>query len=157
MKWKFRRTLVKLLRLNNTPPEIALGIAIGVFIAILPLYGLHTILVIIAAILVKPANKIAIFVGTNVSLPPTVATITWTSYDIGRFIMKGGNYPPLTWGDFKTISFQKIMHYYPPLFLGSVILGIICALVFYIITYYVVKSLKKKRHARKLKAHHKKV
>lgn len=155
MRRKFRKILVKLLRLNNTPHEIALGIAIGVFIAILPLYGLHTVLVIIAAVLIRPANKIAILIGTNVSLPPTVATITWTSYDIGRFILKSHNYPPLVWADFKTITLQKIAKLYPPLFLGSVILGIACAVAFYFITYFIVKSLKNKRHARKYK--HKKI
>ncbi len=152
MKWKFKRTLVKLLRLNNTPHEIALGTAIGVFIAILPVYGLHTVLVIIAAVLVRSANKIAILVGTNISLPPTVATITWTSYDIGRFVLTSCNYPPLTWADFKSISFEKIKRYYPPLFLGGVILGISCAVIFYFLVYFAVKRFdKKRRHARKLK------
>ncbi len=36
----------RLLKLHSSPYEIALGVAIGVFIAILPLYGLHTVLVI---------------------------------------------------------------------------------------------------------------
>lgn len=144
MKRKFKKKLVSLLRLNNSPPEIALGIAIGVFIAILPVYGLHTILVIIAAIIVRPANKIAILLGTNISLPPTVPFITWTGYDIGRFFLKG-DYPPLTWLDFTNVTFRKILNYYPPLFLGSIILGIICAAVFYFLTYFIVKKLKERK------------
>ncbi len=148
MKWKIKKSLVKLLRLHSSPHEIALGTAIGVFIAILPVYGLHTIMVIIAALLVRPANKIAILLGTNISLPPTVPFITWAGYEIGRFILKGG-LPPLTWADFKQVSLQKIMSMYKPLFLGSVILGIICAIVFYFIAFFVAKRLRKKRkHAR---------
>lgn len=144
MKRKFKKNLVRLLRLNNSPPEIALGIAIGVFIAILPVYGFHTILVIIAAIIVRPANKIAILLGTNISLPPTLPFITWTGYDIGRFFLKG-DYPPLTWSDFTNVTFKKILDYYPPLFLGSIILGIICAAVFYFLTYFIVKKLKDRK------------
>ena len=147
MKWKFKKIAVKLLRLNNTPPEIALGVALGVFIGVLPLYGLHTILVVVAAILVRPANKIAIFLGTNISLPPTVPLITWTGYEIGRFFYSG-KYQPLSWDFFKTITWDKIFTHYQPLFVGSVILGIVCASVAYLLTFFIVRGIKsRKKHA----------
>ncbi|MCK9430264.1 MAG: DUF2062 domain-containing protein [Candidatus Omnitrophica bacterium] len=144
MKWKYKKLAVRLLRLNNSPHEIALGVAIGVFIGILPVYGLHTILVVIAAILVRPANKIAIFLGTSISLPPTVPPITWAGYEIGRFIFKG-RFEPLSWSVFKNITFQKICSFYQPLFLGSVVLGIICAVIFYFIVFFVAKRLMTRR------------
>lgn len=146
MKWKFKRIAGRLLRLNNSPQEIALGVAIGVFIGILPVYGLHTVLVIIAAILVRSANKIAIFLGTSISLPPTIPPITWAGYEIGRHILKG-RFEPLSWSVFKNITFQKICCYYQPLFLGSVILGIISAVIFYFLVLFMAKrlSLRKKR------------
>lgn len=157
MKIKFKRILVKFLRLNSTPPEIALGTAIGVFIAILPVYGLHTVLVIIAAIFVKRANKIAIFLGTNISLPPTLPFITWAGYEIGRLIL-GGAFQPLTWKDFMNITLKKVLAYYKPLFLGSVILGIICAVIFYLITFFVVKILQERKNREpRVKHSHKKV
>ncbi|MDD5253070.1 MAG: DUF2062 domain-containing protein [Candidatus Omnitrophota bacterium] len=144
MKWKYKKLAVRLLRLNNSPHEIALGVAIGVFIGILPVYGLHTILVVIAAILVRPANKIAIFLGTSISLPPTVPPITWAGYEIGRFIFKG-RFEPLSWSVFKNITFQKICSFYQPLFLGSVVLGIICAVIFYFIVFFVARRLMTRR------------
>ncbi|MDD5060180.1 MAG: DUF2062 domain-containing protein, partial [Candidatus Omnitrophica bacterium] len=72
-----KEKILKLLKFNNTPQEIALGVGIGAFIAIMPVYGLHTVLVIIAALLIPRVNKIALLIGTNVSLPPTVPFITW--------------------------------------------------------------------------------
>ncbi len=149
MKWKFKRIAVHLLRLNNSPRGIALGVAIGVFIGILPVYGLHTVLVVIAAILVRPANKIAIFLGTSISLPPTIPPITWAGYEIGRHILNG-KFEPLSWAVFKNITFQKICYYYQPLFLGSVILGIVCAAIFYLLVFYMAKrfTLRKKRARR---------
>lgn len=150
MKFKFKRIAVRLLRLNNSPREIALGVAIGVFIGILPVYGLHTVLVIIAAILVRSANKIAIFLGTSISLPPTIPPITWAGYEIGRRLLSG-EFEPLSWSVFKNITFQKICRYYQPLFLGSVILGIICAVIFYLVVFYLAnKFILKKKHARKI-------
>ena len=144
MKFKFKKILVKILRQNNTPHEIALGAGIGAFISVLPVYGLHTVLVILVAIIVRPANKIAIFLGTNLSLPPTIPFITWAGYEIGRFILKG-NLPPLSWDFFKNLTFQKIASYYGPLFLGSLILGVICAIVVYGLTFFVVKKLKERK------------
>jgi len=143
--------------MNNTPYDIALGTSIGIFIAILPLYGFHTLLVLIAAVLVRRANKIAILVGTNISLPPTLPFITWAGYEIGRFIL-GNKLPPLRWVDFKGITFQKILDFYPPLFIGSLVLGVMCALIFYFITFFVVKGFKERReHARRTRNKHKAV
>ena len=90
-------TLVKVLKEHDNPHELALGVAIGSFIGILPLYGLHTVLCLVALFLIPKANKLAILVGTNVSLPPTIATITWTAYDIGRILLINKHYPPLSW------------------------------------------------------------
>lgn len=144
MRRKYRKLIASLLRLNNTPPEIALGTAIGVFIAILPLYGFHTLLVLAAVLLIRRANKIAILVGTNISLPPTLPFITWAGYEIGRFILRRG-LPPLGWADFKNITFQKVANLYPALFLGSVILGLVCSAAIYFATFFLVKKLKERK------------
>lgn len=144
MKLKFKKILEELVHKHNTPYEIALGAGIGAFICCLPVYGLHTLLVIIAAISVRRANKIAIFLGTNLSLPPTVPFITWAGYEIGRFILRG-NYPPLNWDFFKQLTFSKILSLYWPLFLGSAILGIFCGVVVYGLTFLVVKQIKRKK------------
>jgi len=144
LKFKFKKILVKLIQQHNSPHEIALGAGIGAFISVLPVYGLHTVLVILAAIIVRPANKIAIFLGTNLSLPPTLPFITWAGYEIGRFILKK-NLPPLDWNFFKNLTFQKITSFYQPLFLGSLILGVVCAIVVYGLTFFVVKKLKERK------------
>ena len=157
MRRKVKRAILRLLVMNNTPHDIALGTSIGVFIAILPLYGFHTLLVLIAALLVRRANKIAILVGTNISLPPTLPFITWAGYEIGRFIL-GNKLPPLRWEDFKGITFQKILVFYPPLFLGSLILGFTCAVIFYLVTFFIIKNINKRReHARRTRNKHKAV
>ena len=144
MKKKFKELVLNLVKLHNTPPEIALGVAIGVFIAIVPLYGFHTIMVIIAAIMVRRANKVAILVGTNISIPPTLPFITWTGYDIGRLVL-GNHYPTLEWSFFKNVSIQKVADFYLPLFLGSLVLGLIMSVVFYFITLASIKIIRKRR------------
>ena len=138
-----REKILALLRLNNTPPEIALGVAIGVFIAITPLYGFHTLMAVIAMLLIPRVNKIAILVGTNISIPPTTPLITWAGYEIGRFLLKKP-YPPLTLSYFKNFSLKTFGDFYYPLFVGSIVLGIICGVIFYFITFIVVTRVKQK-------------
>ncbi|MBC8436621.1 MAG: DUF2062 domain-containing protein [Candidatus Omnitrophica bacterium] len=140
---RLKERIVGLLKLNTTPHEIALGVGIGVFIAILPLYGFHTLLVILFAIMIRRANKIAILVGTNISLPPTLPLITWAGYSIGKLFL-GDSYPALNWQIFKNFDRQSIFNLYYPLFLGSVVLGLSCAFIFYLIILFFLK--RRERH-----------
>ena len=139
-----KEKILKLLKFNNTPQEIALGVGIGAFIAIMPVYGLHTVLVIIAALLIPRVNKIALLIGTNVSLPPTVPFITWIGYSIGRFIL-GKGYPAFDFSDFKNFNPKNLMDCYYPLFIGSIIEGLICGVILYFLTVAFIKRRRAKR------------
>jgi len=132
-KENLKEKISKLLKLNNTPQEIALGVAIGAFIAIMPVYGLHTASVVVAALLIPRVNKIALLVGTNVSLPPTVPFITWIGYSIGRFLL-GKDYPAFKISDFQHFNLKNFMNFYYPLFVGSIIEGLICGVILYFLT-----------------------
>lgn len=142
-----KERIVKLLKMNSSPREIALGVAIGVFIAILPVYGLHTVMVVAAALLVKRANKIALLLGTNVSTTLTLPFITWAGYETGKFIL-GGNFPVLGRETFKNFSYKTFLDLYAPLFLGSVVLGLFLSAVFYCLTLFIL-GLRKKAKLRK--------
>jgi len=141
--------MARVLKEHHAPHEVALGVAIGAFIAVLPLYGLHTVLCVVAAILIPRANKLAILLGTNISLPPTIATITWTSYDIGRLMLAHKRYPPLSWEYVRNFNISRFSDFYYPLFVGSLVLGLICAAVFYVITWAVACHLRRKHQLEK--------
>lgn len=142
-KEQLKQIIINLIKSNSTPHGIALGVAIGVFIAVMPVYGLHTVLVLIAAFLVRPANKVALLLGTNISLPPTVPFITWGSYEIGKFILNK-NYPALTRAYFSSFNLQSAKDLYYPLFVGSAIFGLVCAVFFYFITFFFVRQWEKR-------------
>ncbi len=129
---------------NNSPHEVAFGIAIGVFIGIMPLYGLHLLLALLFAFIIPDVNKFAIFIGTNISIPPTLPFITWGSYSIGRVIL-GRKTPPLEWGNLKNLKYQDIPSIYIPLFVGSIIMAIICSALFYFITLHFIEKKRSKR------------
>ncbi|MCX5682000.1 MAG: DUF2062 domain-containing protein, partial [Candidatus Omnitrophica bacterium] len=69
---------------------------------------------------------------------------TWAGYEIGRFILNK-SYPDFSWTMFKNFSYKDLWNLYYPLFLGSVILGITCAVFFYFLTYWIVMYKRKKK------------
>ncbi len=140
--------LVSTLKEHHDPHGIALGVAIGSFIGITPLYGLHTILCVVALFLIPRANKLAILLGTNISLPPTIATITWTSYDIGRILLVNKYYPPLSWEYLRNFKISRLSEFFYPLLVGSIVLGLLVAIALYFITWMIANQLEKK-HALK--------
>jgi uncharacterized protein (TIGR03546 family) len=137
-KERLKEKILELLKLNNTPREIGLGVAIGAFIGIMPIYGLHTTLVIIAALLIPRVNRIALLIGANVSVPPTVPFITWIGYSIGRFLL-GRDYPVFRWSDFKNFSPEHFLDVYYALVIGSIVEGLICGVMLYFLTVWFVK------------------
>ena len=120
----FKERFLTLVKSHNTPHEIALGTAIGVFIGVMPLYGFHTLLFLAAAFLIRRVHKLAILIGTNISIPPTAPLITLAGYDIGRWILPGA-YPALSVSVLKHLTLHDIAHLFIPLFAGSVVLGLV--------------------------------
>ncbi|MBF0386776.1 MAG: DUF2062 domain-containing protein [Candidatus Omnitrophica bacterium] len=143
---KIKSALRQFILTNNEPESIALGLAIGVFVCVLPLYGLHTLLVVVFALLIPRANKIAILLGTNLSLPPTVPFITWAGYEIGRSLFWNRRYPPFDMDFFKHFDWKRLAEFYYPLFVGSVILGLLGGMVVYLVA---VNTIRWKRKLRK--------
>ena len=132
-----------LLALHNTPQEIALGVALGIFIGIAFPYGLHTLTAICISLLIPKTNKIAIIGGTYVSIPPTVPFIVWAGYEIGRFILHG-NYPALSWASLRQMDYRAVLELYYPVLVGSAVLGALSAGVGYWITFHLAQAIKNK-------------
>lgn len=144
VKRKIKLEILRLLKSNSGPNEIGLGIAIGVIIGFLPLYGLHTIMVLIIAMLIPHTNRIAMFVGINVTIPPTAPFVYWASYCVGRFLL-GNKAPALNIENMKSLTMSDIPGMFYTLFYGCVVLGMGCAVAAYFATYYFVAAIKKKQ------------
>jgi uncharacterized protein (TIGR03546 family) len=139
MKFKIKALFKKLLRLNNTPEEIALGVAVGIFIGVTPLYGFHTTIVVLLSMLIPRTNKIAILASSNISIPPTAPFISWAGYEIGRLIL-GSNYPAISWSMLKKFTYQSIADILYPLFLGSFVLGLIASVISYFLILLIIRK-----------------
>jgi uncharacterized protein (DUF2062 family) len=83
----FRKTLRRLLAIDDPPERTALAFSIGVFIAFSPFLGLHTLLATALAFIFR-FNKVAIYTGTFINNPfLTLVPIILASYAIGALVM----------------------------------------------------------------------
>ena len=152
----------KILHIDDSPHKISLGLAIGLFIAWMPLLGLHILLVIVSTMLLR-ANKFAALTSVWVSNVFTYAFVYYPAYLIGRAVcdifprhgvmgkeqvsaifnelfapanILTGFYTKEYWKQFwvltKTIG--------PELWIGGFVLGGLVALSSYVICYNLIKS-----------------
>jgi uncharacterized protein len=140
MTWsRIKRLTQQILHLGDSPRRTALAFAIGVFIAFSPLYGLHTISVLVCAWAFR-LNVVAMLAGSLINNPWTLLPILGTTMWVGLRLMPVGTAtplaidapPPFAWGDF---TVQMLWHQLQPFFLpfvvGATVLGIVCSLIAY--------------------------
>lgn len=87
----FKQHFVERLRaLSGTPISIAAGAATGVMISFTPFVGLHTLLAIVIAWLIR-ANVLAAAIGTIIGNPWTFPFIWAAVYYTGRIMLEGSS------------------------------------------------------------------
>jgi uncharacterized protein len=135
---KMKEYIIRLSKKGLTPHEIALSVALGVFIAAMPFFGIHTIMGIALASLLR-VNTLIVLLGTQVSNPLTFPFQLFISAEIGSLILNG---------KFLKIRFsydfiELLNHYLLPIILGGLVLGTIGAGI----SYLLVKGFfKRKQH-----------
>ena len=75
----------RILHIDDSPHRIALGVALGVFIAYLPPFGIHIILAVLLSMLIR-ANKFAAVACVWLSNPLTIIPIYYPNYLLGRAV-----------------------------------------------------------------------
>lgn len=158
----FRYMTLSLTRKPATSHQIALGVAIGVFITFIPLIGFHCILAACISYLLS-ANIVSALIGTLIGNPWTFPFIWAWTLKLGNFILYQKGIPPehmhlitklhnimhLSLHEIVDLALQVIY----PMTIGGVPTGLLFALAFYFIVKYNVdkyrllrkKILEKKR------------
>ena len=145
---EFVRKIAHLLGEQHEPKDIALGVAIGVFIGFSPLYGFHTMLAILAAVVIHKVNRLAILAGTQVSLPFIAPLIYWAEYKVGKMVVSYGMLVAQTDRELNRIELGLWA-----IFVGSIVLGLVASCVAYVITLYATSRIKTKKIMELVRAH----
>lgn len=126
---------VSLLRRNDPPIKSALATAIGVFVGCMPIYGLHTLIVALLALLFR-MNFIYLWLGTHISLPMFVPLIILgVKYTSTIYL---GHSPEGTFG----VSSDWIT--------GILIFATLASMLSFIFVYILKKTLDKKKGSQKI-------
>lgn len=151
---KPRGMIRAILQLDDTAHSIALGTAIGLFIAWTPTVGIHMILVVALAVLLR-ANKVAGLIAVYLSNPLTVAPMYYLDYLLGALVLKHNlTYEELKsivhyqgWEGFKLSMWKLCVDLAGPMWLGGLVLAIAHAIPGYYITRWAVERYRRRPQA----------
>jgi uncharacterized protein (DUF2062 family) len=140
-----------ILQLDDTAHSIALGTAIGFFIAWTPTVGIHMILVVAVAVLLR-ANKVAGLIAVYLSNPITVAPMYYLDYWLGAQVLHNkftfAEMQALLdyhgWDGFKRALWTLCVELAGPMWLGGLVLAIGHAIPGYYITRWAVERYRRR-------------
>ena len=149
----------RVLHMNDTPHRIAMGTALGLFVAWTPVLGLHILMVLGLALLLR-ANKFVAIVFIWVNNPLTMVAIYYPSYLLGRTILQPFRSNAVSSGtqtaellnrfgssagflgifhrQFWQNLFELLLNNGKELWLGTTLIGLAAAIVGYFTTYQLV-------------------
>ena len=135
---KSLRTFLKedLLEAGLSDSKKAFSIALGIFFGLSPLWGFQTVLSITLAVLLG-LNKSLAFLASNISIPPMIPVIIWSSLKVGGFFVGGDLLPK---GD---ITQEFVKTHLVQYLTGSFILATLMAGLLGGATYLFLKKKKK--------------
>ena len=132
----------RFLKIRGRPRDIALGMALGLFIAMTPTMGFQMIIAVFFASLLK-WNKFSAAAGVWLTNPVTAPIIYGLCYLVGSIFYKPGKIHTLP-DNIDATGIYQILLKAPDMFLSLTIGGVILGLPLAIIGYYVSYSLVKK-------------
>lgn len=122
---------------SNT--KIAISVTLGVFVGVLPVWGFQMLVAFGVAYLLK-LNKFVTVAASNISIPPMLPLIVFLSYITGGLIT-GTNNHIVKYSSRMSLGWIKanLLQY----LVGSIIFGILLALVLGTITYFLLRIFRK--------------
>ena len=133
---KLKDIIIRFSKKGLSPQEIALAIAVGMFIAFIPVMGTHTLTAFALAYILR-LNTLIVILGSQISNPLSYPFQLFISAEVGNLILKG---------TFLEITFSSdisyLDHYILPIIVGSLVLGFIVSIVSYVL----IKKILNKRH-----------
>lgn len=138
---KFLDRLRGLLQVQDTPHRIALAFALGVFMGISPLLGLHTIGAFFIAWLLG-LNRLVAIVGVYITNPWTIVPIyTFCTWVGAKMVGTTQILPVIDWNDLSFFGMiRELKHLIIPFLVGSTFVGCIVSFMsYFIIRWAVIK------------------
>lgn len=138
---------LRLVRIQATPHTIAIGLAAGVFVGLLPVLPFQTIIAVALAFVVR-GSKIAAALGTWVSNPLNWIPVYMMFYYVGKAVVPF-DVPPF---NPKHLEMAELIHVGWRLFVAMMVGGLTVAtpsaVISYFVTFKAVTAYRDRRRAR---------
>ncbi len=137
----FRDRLRDILSLKDSPHRLALAFAVGVFIGMSPLLGLHTVLGIAIAWSFR-LNRLVTVTGVYITNPWTIVPIyTFSTWVGAKCLGMKHIIPEIDWSHITfTYFFYELKPLLMPFIFGTLLVGLISAVISYFLIYHAVKK-----------------
>ncbi|MFP4168180.1 MAG: DUF2062 domain-containing protein [Desulfonatronovibrionaceae bacterium] len=136
---------LSLLRIKAPAHSVAMGLAMGVFIGLLPIIPFQTVVVLVLAFAFR-CSKLAAVLGTWVSNPADMVFLYYVAHRIGKFLipvrMEGFDGQPHSMLEMMTFGWKT----FGVMFIGGLAMALPAAFV----TYFVSLRLIRVYHARRM-------
>lgn len=143
---KSREFYNRFISLKGHPRNIAMGMAIGVFIGMTPTIPFHTVLIIALALPLRQ-NLTAAMLGAWVMNPLTIPVFYLAEYELGRLVLGWERFAIV----FNSADIGNILEIgweiFYPLQVGGLLVAPFFAVPAYFITYRFVNAIRGKGHA----------
>ncbi|MDW3212075.1 MAG: DUF2062 domain-containing protein [Reichenbachiella sp.] len=140
LTFKLKRHFLEVLRTKTSDHSVAMGFAIGSFVAILPTPGISILIGIAIVAIFKKINKYALFLAMIVWNIWTLAPIYWASYEIGQAIF--GDSEVVVW-EFEQLD--QVFEYTRRFMVGNLFLSIPISILSYFLVRAGVRRYKRNR------------
>jgi glycosyltransferase involved in cell wall biosynthesis len=120
------------------------GVAFGVFMGIIPIWGYQFISALVLAHFMK-LNKAIVGLAAQISVPPMIPFLIFGSLKTGQFVL-GNDMKSIFNSDINTVSeiWEAMKLHLLEYLVGSVVFAVIMAVLFGIATFIILKSIEKK-------------
>lgn len=130
-----------ILCVKDTPHRTSIAFALGIFIGMSPLFGIHTLLGLVVAYVFR-LNKLVTIVGVYVTNPWTIIPIyTFSTWVGAKCLGINRIFPDIDWS---TITLSTLIKDLGPLLVpfivGTVLMSILSSLVSYVAIYHLIKK-----------------
>ena len=144
-----REKLKAMVTAHESPHDIALAFAVGIFIAFSPLIGLHTAMAA-GVVWGFRMNPIAVFAGAFVNNPWTFVPIFGPCLWVGMMLWQpDAGLPPISLeGVTLATFFTQFKPYLMPFVVGSTVVSVVASIASYVVMKGLIATYRKQRQSR---------
>jgi uncharacterized protein (DUF2062 family) len=143
LRQRLKKEISRIKEIHGEPHYVALGMAIGVFVAVTPTIPFHTVIAVGLSLILR-GSKMAAAIGVWFSNPITIPLFYLGSYKAGKFF-----FGDLTACNGSCESMSELVQLGLQVSLASITGGIIIGLMPGVATYFITRKIVTKMRTRK--------